>query len=82
MSDTPPPVLPPVPTPDQARSGCMTAFMVIAGIILLLPGLCALFFAFAGVATSASDLQMVGVCLIVACGGVGLIWAAIRGRPR
>ncbi len=81
MSDTPPPVLPPVPTPEQARSGCMTAFMVIAGIILLLPGLCSLFFVFAGVA-SASDLQLVGACLVVACIGVALIWAAIRGRPR
>jgi lysozyme family protein len=55
--------------------------MIVAGIILLLPGLCSLFFVYAGVATSASDLQFVGACVIVACFGVGLIWWAIR-RPR
>ena len=47
--------------------------MIVAGIILLLPGLCSLFFVYAGVATSASDLQFVGACVIVACFGVGKV---------
>ena len=39
------PAPPAVPPPQ--RNGCLTAFMVIGGVILLLPGLCALFFGIA-----------------------------------
>jgi len=56
--------------------------MIIAGIILLLPGLCSLFFVYAGVATSASDFQFIGACVIVAIIGVAMIWVAIDGRRR
>lgn len=84
MSDTPPPVLPPIPTPDQARSGCLTALMVIAGVILLLPGLCALLFGGASVIDGGkidSDIApLVFLGLVVGIGGVALIWAAIKGR--
>ena len=41
MSDEPLPN-PPRPAP---RSGCLTAFMAIVGVILLLPGVCSFFFA-------------------------------------
>ncbi|RTM12771.1 MAG: hypothetical protein EKK33_14865 [Bradyrhizobiaceae bacterium] len=84
MSDTPPPVLPPAPTPGQARSGCLTAFMVISGVILLLPGLCALLFG--GISISeggriGSDIApLVFLGLVVGIGGGALIWAAIKGR--
>ncbi|MEZ2145763.1 MULTISPECIES: hypothetical protein [Bradyrhizobium] len=84
MSDTPPPVLPPVPTPVEPRSGCLTAFMVISGVILLLPGLCALLFGGASVIDGGkidSDIApLVFLGLVVGIGGVVLIWAAIRGR--
>ena len=30
------------PAPSAQRSGCMTAFLVVAGLVLLLPGLCTL----------------------------------------
>ena len=45
MSDTenPPPASPPTGMPPP-RSGCLTAFMVLVGIVLLLPGLCAVIF--------------------------------------
>jgi hypothetical protein len=36
-----PPLEPPRPAVPP-RSGCLTAFMVLLGIVLLLPGLCAL----------------------------------------
>ena len=40
--EPPPPATPPPPPPPQERSGCATAFMLVAGIILLVPGaLCA-----------------------------------------
>ncbi|WP_298242201.1 hypothetical protein [uncultured Bradyrhizobium sp.] len=84
MSDTPPPILPPVPTPAQARSGCLTAFMVISGIILLLPGLCALLFGGISISDSGrvdSDIApLVFLGLFVGIGGAALIWAAIKGR--
>ncbi|GKQ53917.1 hypothetical protein [Bradyrhizobium sp. Ce-3] len=80
MSDPGAPPSPPSRPPEQ-RSGCVTALMIVAGVILLLPGLCALVFVFAGVAKMASDdLQFVAACLLVACFGVALIWWAIR-RP-
>ncbi|RXH40806.1 hypothetical protein [Bradyrhizobium zhanjiangense] len=84
MSDTPPPVLPPAPTPGQTRGGCLTALMVIAGVILLLPGLCALLFGGISISDSGkidSDIApLVFLGLVVGIGGVVLIWAAIRGR--
>ncbi|MGL3212032.1 hypothetical protein [Bradyrhizobium sp. BR 1433] len=55
MSETNPPPIPPappeppyqyVPPPPSPRSGCATAFMVLFGLVLLLPGLCALLFGF------------------------------------
>lgn len=84
MSDTPPPVLPPVPTPGQTRSGCLTALMVMFGIIMLLPGLCALLFGGISISEGGkidSDIApLVFLGLVVGIGGVVLIWAAIKGR--
>jgi hypothetical protein len=75
---------PGLPPPPQ-RSGCLTAFMVIVGIILLLPGLCALIFGADNLMRSHPDptvLTLVMICLLVAAGGILLIRAAIRGpRP-
>ncbi|MBB4428650.1 hypothetical protein GGD66_007240 [Bradyrhizobium sp. CIR48] len=84
MSDTPPPVLPPVPTPGEARSGCLTALMAIAGIFMLLPGLCALLFGGMSVVEGgqipADIASLVFLGLVIGIGGVVLIWAAIMGR--
>ncbi|WP_439372279.1 hypothetical protein ACRQ5Q_01515 [Bradyrhizobium sp. PMVTL-01] len=82
MSDTPP-ILPPVRTPGDARSGCLTALMATAGVILLLPGLCALLVGGASVIDDGkidSDIApLVFLGLVVGIGGVVLIWAAIKG---
>ncbi len=80
-SEAPPPVPMPPPPP---RSGCMTAFMVIAGIILLLPGVCALGFGVATLAdpSAAGIMPLVLLGLLVGFFGVVLIVAAIRGRRR
>jgi uncharacterized membrane protein HdeD (DUF308 family) len=78
-SATPPPLPPPAAPP---RDGCLTAIMVIVGIILLLPGLCALIFA-AGSLGSRSDsgfAPLILLGLLVGAGGVALIRFAIRGR--
>ncbi|MBV9559931.1 MAG: hypothetical protein JOY90_05635 [Bradyrhizobium sp.] len=87
MSDMPPtgatpPSMPPSgPRPEQ-RSGCLTAILLIVGIIMLLPGLCALFFG--GLAlTERHDeigvLPFVLVGLAIGFAGVMLIWNVIRG---
>jgi hypothetical protein len=79
MSQTP--ELP--PPPPQQRSGCLTAFMIIAGLILLLPGLCALLFGFGEMTSSSTDpvvTLLVLIGLVLGGVGVGMIWTAIRGR--
>ena len=92
MSDIGPPSgvrPPPAPPPDDPylppprRDGCLTAFMVIIGIILLLPGVCAVFFGVGNLTSSSPDsfvttLVMLG--LLIGAGGIALIVAAIRGR--
>ena len=70
------------PPPPEKRSGCVTAFMVIAGIVLLLPGLCALLFG--GIALTErsfpSDIaSFIALGLLFGFMGVMLIWHAIRG---
>jgi len=72
------------PTDPPPRSGWITALMVVAGIILLLPGLCA---AAVGVASIndpivATFLPLILVCLLIGFGGIMLLRAAFRGRPR
>ena len=81
--ETPPPAPTRLPPPAQ-RSGCLTAFMVIAGLILLLPGLCAVFFGANELASPGSEpvvtfLVMTGLALGAL--GIWLIWRAVRG-PR
>ncbi|TFV72447.1 hypothetical protein E4K64_24390 [Bradyrhizobium frederickii] len=68
MSDTPSPG-------PQPRSGCATAFMVMFGVLLLLPGFCALIFAI----DSHFDSRFMPVLilgLLTAFAGVMLIRAA------
>jgi hypothetical protein len=85
MSDLEPPPPPRLPPPPlQQRSGCATALMVIFGIILLLPGLCALIFsaaALTGGSFPSDFVSLVAMGLLVGFAGVMLIRAAIRG-PR
>jgi len=54
--------------------------MVVIGILLLLPGLCSLFFVFGGLVKNAEDLQFVIGLGMVGCLGVGMIWWAVRRR--
>lgn len=76
-----PPGLPPR-QPSQEGSGCLTAILIVIGIILLLPGLCSLIFVFGGLVKSAEDVQFVALLMMVGAAGVALIWWAIRGRRR
>jgi hypothetical protein len=88
-SDTPP-SQPPLAgpggmPPSPPRHGCLTAFMVIVGIILLLPGLCALVFGIGSLTSPGGFekdiLPFVLVGLMVGAVGVLMIRWAIRA-PR
>lgn len=83
MSNIAPPPPPPPAAPPQ-RGGCLTALMAISGVILLLPGLCALLFGGISISEGGkinSDIApLVFLGLVVGIGGVVLIWAAIKGR--
>jgi hypothetical protein len=86
MSDVPQPSPPPPPPdeyrppPPEPRSGCLTALMVVIGIILLLPGACSLFFIFGGLIKTASDIQFAAFLLLLGATGVALLWWTIRGN--
>ncbi len=84
MSESQPPEIPPGPParPREESSGCLTAILIVIGIILLLPGLCSLIFVFGGLVKSAEDVQFVALLMMIGAAGVALIWWAIRGRRR
>jgi len=69
--------------PPPRRSGCLTALTIVLGLVLLLPGVCALAFVSSdpkGMLTDSTGLTLVIVCMAVAATGVALIWAAARSR--
>jgi hypothetical protein len=81
MSESQPPDIPAgPPRPREESSGCLTAILIVIGIMLLLPGLCSLIFVFGGLIKSAEDVQFVALLMMVGAAGVALIWWAIRGR--
>lgn len=73
MSNIAPPPPPPPAAPPQ-RGGCLTALMAISGVILLLPGLCALLFGGISISEGGkidSDIApLVFLGLVVGIGGV------------
>jgi drug/metabolite transporter (DMT)-like permease len=79
--DRPPPPVGPPPLP---RDGCLTAFMVIAGILLLLPGLCAVIFVVSFSSPHPDPVSGLLVILGLAVGAVGvfLISRAFRNPSR
>ena len=71
------------PTGDQVsrprRSGWLTALMIIVGIVLLLPGVCALVFAGLMGGGGGGLLALLWlICLAISVGGIALIAKAIR----
>jgi hypothetical protein len=56
------------------RDGCVTALLIIVGVILLLPGLCALIVPHAVFSLHPNPTALLAV--LVACLGLVLIWYA------
>jgi hypothetical protein len=83
--DTPPTRPAPPPALPPQRNGCLTAFMVIGGVILLLPGLCALIFGIGSLTSGGLDggiMPFVLLGLMVGAVGVLMIRWAVRDRGR
>ena len=77
MSDDP--SLSNLPPPRQRRSPFLTVLMVLGGIVLMLPGLCAVIFVTAAGAGSDPALSMLWlVCFVISALGVILIAKAFR----
>lgn len=71
------------PAPPERRNGCLTAFMALVGIILLLPGLCALI---AGLPEIAHTGRLDGIILTLfavtfAIGALGIWLLRVAFRP-
>jgi hypothetical protein len=78
MSNPPPPPDPPrAPAP---RSGVVTALMSVAGVLMLLPGLCSIFAAaiFPGSANDPAMIALWAVCFAVSIAGILLIRRVLR----
>jgi len=82
VSDTTPSG-PPDPTPPGGGRGCVTALMSVVGIVMLLPGICAIILAGLDPHEMMVDpnvmLALLGM-LAIGAGGVALIWWAVRRR--
>lgn len=75
------PSLPPPPTGrPQGLGGCLAAFLILVGIILLLPGLCSLFFIGMIGGGGGSLVLLWLVCLLISVAGIILIQYAIKNR--
>ncbi len=74
MTDTP-------PQPRHRRQLFLTVLMIIGGIILLLPGLCAIVFMTIGGLSAGQNSTLMSlwvVCLLISAGGVFLLIKAFR----
>jgi hypothetical protein len=81
----PEPTVPPLgpPPPPPPRNGCLTAIMVLVGLVLLLPGLCAVIFGVGSLTHGRPDpglAPFIAIGLLVGFGGIMLLWWAGRGR--
>ena len=63
-------------------SGCGGFLLMLLGLVMLLPGVCAIFFVVSDpkvLLPNAVGAGLVWFFLAIAAGGVALIWAAITG---
>ena len=80
------PSQPPEPVFTPNAGGCASVLMLLAGIVLLLPGLCSLAFIVTDSGGSLTrDSSVVAlwiICFAISAAGILLIRAAVRRRPR
>ncbi len=74
--------LPPSPPPG-ARNGCLQAFAIVIGLILLLPGICGIILVGYDMRELATDRTALFAAVgLIALGvlGIVVIWMAVRPR--
>lgn len=76
----PEPSLPVPPPRPRGIGGCLAAFLVLVGIVLLLPGVCSLVFMFAGVGPDGGIAVLWLISFVIGAGAIALISYAIRNR--
>jgi hypothetical protein len=82
VPNTPLPPEPPQPTYNRL-GGCAATFLVLIGIVLLLPGICSLIFmgAFGSGGGAGGALGLLWLVTFgIAAGGIALIRCAIKNR--
>jgi hypothetical protein len=72
------------PTPPGPRpaSIALSILLFVIGVVLLLPGLCALFFMGVGGSTEPIFVLLWAICFAIAAGGIALMAYAIRRQRR
>jgi hypothetical protein len=78
--DRPPPAHP-NGTPSRP-TGCLTAFLVSVGVILLLPGLCTLVVSGGRPFTDGPGSEIATITFTIGFFGIALIWLALSRRRR
>lgn len=82
VPDVPPSQTPPAGGRPQGLGGCIVAFLVVVGIVVLLPGICSLIFMAAilpgGQAGDLAGLWVVS--FVISAFGIAVIAYAIRHR--
>jgi hypothetical protein len=76
---------PPPTQPPNSSSGCLTALLIAVGILLLLPGLCAIIIIGVDPKSALADPSTLTACLAflaIGGGGVALIVFSIRQSLR
>jgi hypothetical protein len=80
VPDTPPPPEPPQQPTYNRLGGCAAAFLILIGVVLLLPGICSLGFMVA-MGSGQGPLPLLWLLTFaIAAGGIALIRYAIRNR--
>jgi hypothetical protein len=77
---TPPPSEPPTQPTYNRLGGCAVAFLILIGVVLLLPGLCSLGFMVAMGGGNGPLPLLWLLTFAIAAGGIALIRYAIRNR--
>ena len=71
------------PPPSNQRNGCLTAFLILIGVILLVPGVCGIILASQDMPELARDQTALLIAVgLISLGvlGVVMIWLALRPR--
>jgi hypothetical protein len=71
------------PQSTNPRNGCLTAFLILVGVILLIPGVCGIILASQDMPELARDQTALLIAVgLISLGilGVVVIWLAVRPR--